>query len=426
MHPMLSQSNHESVFYALPDMIRSFGRRLIATCLFLVVALAGGCDGGRKVASVTPPPVVVTVAQPVQREVTECINYTGTTQALEYVEVRARVKGFLDQIRFQPRARVKKNDVLFVIDPRPYQNALDKAVAALAARKADLEQADFQVKKIARLIRENAAAEDERVDSQSKYDAALAGISSAEAAVAEARLNLEYCHVAAPISGRISRNMIDAGNLVEPSTTLLATIANDDFVYAYFDVSESDALRFRKAHAAAIRTAATLPFASAPAYLGLMNEAGYPHEGFIDYIAPTMDGSTGTVQVRAKFPNQEGFLMAGLFGRVRVPISRPRPALMVAEQALAMDQGQRYVLVVNDRKQVEYRRVKEVILDEGLRVIEEGVGPKDWVIVSGLQRVRPGATVTPQPTSMTALAGAATRPAAAPSVRSPASQKSVR
>jgi multidrug efflux system membrane fusion protein len=363
------------------------------------------------------PNPVVTVSQPVQREIAEAIEYTGNTAALESVEIRAQVKGYLQSINFKPRDRVKVGDLLFVIDPRPFQVALDKAAGDLAARKAELEKAEFDAQKINRLYKEEAAAEDERVDAKTKLDAARASIAIAESALAQAKLNYDYAHITAPTSGRISRNMVDAGNLVEPGTTLLATIVNDDSIYVYYNVSEADALRLKKRYANQPRPV------NPPAYLGLMDEAGYPHEGFLDYIAPELDRTTGTIQVRGRFPNADGALLAGLFARIRVPVSKPKPALMVTERALGMDQGQRYVLVVNSQNQVEYRKVKVGQLADGMRVIEEGIGPQDWVVTGGLQRVRDGVTVSPQRTTMSGVA-IASQPASSPVASSRAASKS--
>jgi membrane fusion protein, multidrug efflux system len=397
--------------HSKPMALRSIGRCSLLTLMGVV----SGC-GKPPTAGPLPTPTV-TVSLPVQGEVVDAIEYTGNTAALESVQIRAMVKGYLKSIHFKPRDRVKAGALLFVIDPRPYQVALDKATAELAARKANLDKAEFTAAKTSRLYKEDAAAEDEKVDSQAAMDAARAAIGMAEAAIADARLNLEYCHVTAPINGRISRNMIDAGNLIEPGTSMLATLVNDEDVYVYYDVSEADVLRLKRTASTRGRYTATQIVYPA-AYLGLMDETGYPHQGVLDYFAPELDRSTGTIQVRGRFPNSDGHLLAGLFARIRVPISKPTRALMVDERALGLDQGQRYLLVVNDQNVVEYRRVRVGILRDGLRAIEEGIRPTDWVIVNGLLRVRPRMTVVPQRAPMPVAVGPASRPAG-PSTSSP-------
>jgi multidrug efflux system membrane fusion protein len=382
---------------------------LAAAGLLAVLPLA--CDR-RSAQPAVVPPAVVSVSQPMQQEATEYIEYTGTTAPLESVEVRARVKGFLQSIHFQPRARVNKDDVLFKIDPSEYQNKLQQAQAQVAGNKARLEMAEFDLTRTEDLIKNNAATQYEYKQSIARRDEAEAALAAANANEQEAQLNVGYTKVTAPIAGSISRNMVDVGNLIQSDATLLATITNDDSIYAYFNISEGDVLRL-KARTASSQPDGTQPPPRPPAYLGLMSEQGYPHAGWIDYVSPTLDKSTGTIEVRGCFPNADGAMLGGLFARIRIPVSRPRTALWVAETALGMDQGQRYLLIVNDKKIVEYRPVQVGLLDQGLRLIEEGIQPTDWVIVNGLQRVRPGVEVTPRRVAMKTFAGAATMPARA-------------
>lgn len=364
------------------------------------------CDRQSKTPPALPPAVVV-VSQPVERMTAEYLEYTGNTAAIESVEIRARVKGFLQSIQFEPRAKVKKDDVLFKIEPDQYEAKLAQAKAEVDGNKARLDMAEYDVNRIENLLTQDAAAVYEHNQAIAKRDEAKAALAASHAAVDDAQLNVWYTQVKAPISGRISRNMVDAGNLVEAGTTLLATITKDDDVYVYFDVSEADVLRL-KAKAATTQPGRPEHLNYPPAYVGLMNESGYPHAGQLDYYSPTLDSSTGTIEVRGRFPNQNGDLLPGLFARIRVPVGKPRKTICVSEMALGIDQGQYYLLVVSDKNVVEYRRVKVGLLDEGLRTIEEGIAPTDWVITSGMQRVRPGAAVNVERTPMVGQAATAT------------------
>lgn len=378
-----------------------------------VAWLAPGCSKPAAKPSPAMPPAVVTVAEPIHQEVVDYIEYTGTTTAIETVDVRARVKGFLQSMHFEPRAKVKKDQLLFVIDPSQYQATLDGAVADQAARKAQFDLAVYTFGFTDDLFKKDMGTEYERNTALAKRDAAKAAVDAAKATIDEAKLNLSYTQVTAPIAGRVSRNLVDVGNLVGAGeNTLLTTIVNDSSVYVYFDMSENDLLTLMRTRVKRGRTDTRPAKLDVPAFLALADETGYPHEGRIDFADTHLDTSTATISVRAIFENTRDDLLPGLFARVRVPTSKPREALMVSERALGSDQGQRYLLVVNEKNVVEYRPVKVGRLDEGLRVITAGIGPKDRVIVRGLQRVRPGATVTPQPSAMWEHEGITTRPAA--------------
>lgn len=384
----------------------------------LLATSVGGCRDGHKHAAAPLPPATVMVSRPVEREITEYLEATGNTSALESVVVQARVKGFLESMHFTPEEKVKKDQLLFVIDPRPFEVALEQAKGQLQLRQAEARFAEYDLSRMTRLQAQDAAAEREERQSRAKMEEAQASVVIAQSAVDEAKLNLDFAHVKAPIAGRISRNLVDIGNLINPGQDQLATITNDDSVYAYFNVSEQDVLRLSRMYGGARRQAVAEPGkdppVEIPVHLALMDEAEFPHAGRIDYVAPTLDAATGTISIRAVFPNPDGFLRVGYFVRVRIPVSKPTPALLVAEQALGMDQGQYYLLVVNDKNKVEYRRVRTGILDKGLRVIEEGLDPNDHVIVIGLQRVRPGAEVIPETVSMESVTQVTTRPAAKP------------
>jgi RND family efflux transporter MFP subunit len=312
------------------------------------------------------------------------------------------VTGFLEKVHFQPRAKVNPGDVLFTIDQRPFQNTLDQAKAAEASLKAQLVKAQWDLDKEQDLMARGAASQDELTTAVTTRDSLAAQVGEAQARVNNAQLNLDFCTVTAPIHGRISRTLLDPGNLVAADNTVLASIVNDDDIYAYFNASERDVLTLREqvrqqlvAEGKTPQSQPDIAIVKPPVFLGLMTEDDCRHEGYIDYTAPALDPSTGTIQVRARFPNAAGQLLAGLFVRIRAPLGQPRPALLVAERALGSDQGQRYVLVTNAQNVVEYRPVKIGSRHDRWRVITDGVKADDWVIINGLQRVRPGVTVKP-------------------------------
>lgn len=404
-------------------------KRLIAVAPIVMPALLmGGCAKGSPPAKAPTPPVV-SVSQPLQRTVTDSVEVTGTTQAIESVEIRARVSGWLEKINFTPRAKVKKDDLLFVIDPRPFKAKLDQAQAELARAKAELTLADFEAKRMKDLRDRDAAADVEFARKVAEFERAKGDVAAAQAAVEEAQLNLGYTQVRTPISGTVSRNLVDVGNLVgSGDNTLLTTVVNEESLYAYFDISEIDLLpliRMRSATTTSDSAPSTQKL-DIPAYLALADETGYPHEGRIDFLETAIDPNTGTLRGRGIFPNPKGEMLPGMFVRIWIPVSKPQTALMVTERALGVDQGQHYLLVVNDRNVVEYRRVKVGLLENGLRVIKDGLSAGEWVVVNGLQRVRPTITVSPERMPMEAAAGVATQPASAVSRRAKASGSSAR
>lgn len=387
-----------------------------------LVPQLSGCARQEARATSPPPPAEVVVSRPLTTQVQDTIDSTGVIAPLEEVEVRARVTGFLEKMYFTPRDWVKKDQLLFTIDPRPFEMALSKAEADHAALRAQLAKAENDVKKVQDLYDRGVSSADERIDVISKRDALAAQIAAAYAEKSRAELNLEWCSVKAPIDGRITRNLVDVGNLVSSDTTVLARIVNDAEVYAYYDVSEQDALRLR---ARASETGEKLPAAAkSPSFLGRMTDEGFPFEGHVDYADPSVRPSTGTIQVRSRFKNPDDKLLPGLFARVRCPVSKPYVALAVSERALGSDQGQRFLLVVNSESVVEYRPVKVGRLENGLRIIESGINADDRVITIGLQRVRPGITVKPveqaMPVGPATKSGSAPAPASAPDSKSPA------
>ncbi len=364
---------------------------LIILSFLLIIAITA-CD--QKNTYVPPPPPVVTVERPSQQSVTDYEEFTGTTVAVETVELRARVEGYLQSMHFSAGANVNQGDILFVIDPRPLQARLDANTSDLAIRQAELKLAETTLKRKEGALKDKAISEVDAIEARAQRDKAAASVDAAKAAVETARLNLSYTKIHAPISGRISRNLVDVGNLVgADESTLLATIIKDDPIYTYFNVSERDLLNYRKSKRNWDRSNGEDEII--PLYMGLSNERGYPFKGRVDYLANRIDAATGTIQLRGVFPNPDHVLLPGLFARIRVPIATNQDALLVPDNALGADQQGRFVLVVNSQNMVEYRAVETGSLIQGMRVIKDGITPEDMVIVNGVQRARPGIAVTP-------------------------------
>lgn len=365
--------------------------------LSVLSTVIGGCAQQPPPPSL--PPLVVTISQPIERQVVDHDEYTGRTTAVEEVEVRARVSGYLVKVNFTEGAEVPKGELLFQIDPRPFQATLDAAKGQVAQWEAKRARAEADVARNQRLLPKGAASQKDLDNSISDLGEARAAIQSAQAAIEQATLSLEFTRITAPISGRISRTSITEGNLVTADTTLLTTIVSMHPMYAYFDVDERSMLRYQQL--ARERKRQSAREARVPVLLKLANEEGFPHEGIIDFIDNRVDPTTGTIRTRGVFPNTNRVLTPGLFVRVRIPGSDTYTALLVADRTLGTDQGQKYVWIVNEQNVVEYRVVTPGSLQsDGLRVIQAGLKPDEWVIVNGLQRARPGVTVVPQRVEM--------------------------
>jgi membrane fusion protein, multidrug efflux system len=360
--------------------------------LLLTLALTG-CSGGPDPAA-TPPAPAVTVSFPLKKQVTDFLEYTGETDALESVDIRARVQGFLDKMAFQPGAMVKAGDLLFVIDPRPYKARVDQDAAKLKAKEASYELARVRADKSSNLLTSASIAELSHLEEIAKRNVAQAEVGMAQADLEEGKLQLDYCDVRSPINGRAGRNLVDIGNLVGAADkTLLTTVVNDSSVYVFFNVSEDDLLML-------LRKFPTEPGdpeehkPRAPVFMSLGDEKDYLHQGRMDFADNKVDRSTGTLRVRAIFPNENGFLKPGLFCRIRVPL-QTREALLVPNTAIGIDQAGRYVLAVTKDDVVEQKPVQIGKESDGMVVIEKGLSESDRIIVNGIQRARPGAKVKP-------------------------------
>lgn len=378
----------------------------------LAVALLGGC--GEDNIYVEPPPPTVTVAKPLQQTVIDYLEFTGTTAPVERVEVRARVNGFLESMHFEPGTQVDKGDLLFVIDPKPFQARVDAAKAELASAEASLTKAESDFARLSEAGERGAVTERDVVAAAADRDAAKAAVAAAEAALTDAELELGYTQVTAPISGRIGRNRVDVGNLVgEGDATLLTTVTRYDPIYAYFNINERDLLRVLQLYRENVEAKGidpdTQPDTDIPLYLELANEEGFPHEGELNFAESDVDPDTGTLQLRGIFPNPADppVILPGLFTRIRLPLEQQQDALLVSERALGFDQGGPYLLTVNDQDVVEKTSVVLDQLVDGLRVVNTGLEPEDWVVVNGVQRARPGAKVDPQRAEMPTMAASA-------------------
>ena len=364
--------------------------------LLLIFALLGSTIYGCKQNQPQPPPPPqVTVSKPVVREIVEWDEYTGRLEAVDTVDVRARVSGYLESIHFKDGQTVKQGDLLFVIDPRPYQAELDRAEAELKLAQAKLSLAINDHKRAEHLVSARAISEEEADTKASDERVARATVEQAEAVVKAAKLNVEFTQVRAPISGLISRRYVTIGNLINGGTggTLLTTIVSLDPIYCYFDADENSYLRYTN-----LEQEGKLPnprSAHNPAYMELSNETGYPHKGYVDFLDNRLDPNTGTIRGRGVFPNPDNSLTPGLFARMKITGSGEYKAILIPDEAIGSDQSQKYVMVVNPENMVEYRQVTLGPLVNGLRVVREGVGPDDRIIVKGLQRAMPGIKVSP-------------------------------
>jgi RND family efflux transporter MFP subunit len=379
-----------------------------------IIAFAG-C-GKRTQALVDTPPAEVTVSNPVVREVTDYFEFPGQTAAVGEVEIRARVIGYIVKVNFEDGQEVKKGDLLFEIDPRPYQAALDRAQGESTRLKAVLEKAKADLSRSDRLRPSGAVSEDEYEQHVAQLAIAKASIQTSEAAVRDAQLNLEFTKVVSPIDGRVSRARITEGNLVQPGTgesMVLTTVVTTNPIYVYFNIDERALLQYEElkwqsgedSHPSRIKDQ------NISVEIGLAAEDGFPHKGILDFIDNKVDSKTGTIRARGNFNNSKQYLTPGLFVRVRIPFGKPHQALLISERAIGTDQRQKYLLTVNKKNVVEYCLVKVGSLQNGMRVIESGIESDDLVIVNGLQRARPGATVKPHTEEKSI---AATSPATGP------------
>ena len=374
-----------------------YGTRLLRRTCRMAVALctiATGCKQSTQAPPPAPPPPV-TVAAPIRKEIVEWDEFTGRTDAIESVQIRPRVSGYIDQIGFSDGQLVQPGDLLFVIDRRPYQDALDEATANLKDAEANrqLQEANF------------ARAEQlyqTKVTSKQDFDTSVAQKNQAEAKTAQARaqvntaqLNLDWTQVKAPIAGRMSRQLVNRGNLVQADSTVLTTLVSVDPIYAYFNVDERTVQKYISQTKSGERQDPRVQIAI-PVYLQLESEEGFPHEGVADFIDNTYNAATGTLQVRARVPNRDGFLLPNAFVRLRMAGTPKHEAILITDRAVGTDQGQKFIRVVDPEGVVQTRPVELGPVVDGLRVVRNGLGPDERVVINGLLNARPGRKVTAQ------------------------------
>lgn len=371
---------------------------LSATILLmsLVALLLSSCIEKEQKVAPPPPPPAVTVANPTVQDVINYRYFTGYTEAQKEIELRARVEGYLESFNFQPGTLIKKGAHLFSIDPKPFEADVAKAEANLETRQAEQKLADATLKRKKSAFKQKAVSELAVLEAQAELSKAKAQVKETEAQLVSANLQLSYTKIYAPENGRISRNLVDVGNLVGTGgdKTLLATLVKSNPIFVYFNMDERSFMLFKnhfKEKGLDIRKD------NVEVHLGLEGDTDYPYSGTGDYIANKLDLATGTILARANFPNKDLFIIPGLFAKIRIPISDAKAALLVPEIAISSDQRGRFVLTVENDGTVKYNPIEIGALISGMRVITKGVTVDDRVIVKGIQRARPGAKVTPQP-----------------------------
>jgi len=331
----------------------------------------------------SPPPTAVTVRPVEQKEIVEWNEFTGRTEPVESVEIRPRTSGYIQEVRFQSGQMAKKGDVLFVIDPRWNQAVFDQ-------RQAEYDQAKSENDRTAKLLANNAISAEEAEARKAHYEEARAALDSA-------RLDLEYTEVRAPIDGRVSRALLTEGNYVSgnaDSASLLTTVVSVNPVYVNADIDEDSLLKFNELVNA--KKLGTTDGGKIPVELQLADESEFPHQGYIESFDNRLDPDTGTILLRAVFPNDDGRIVPGLFARIRIPLSERHPALLVDERAIGTDQANKFVLTLTPTNTVQYQAVELGPLIDGERVVRSGLEAGEKIIVNGLARVRPGMPVTPQ------------------------------
>jgi len=368
------------------------GAMLMAFRPLLLVVLGlslFGCN--RQPPQQAPPPPPVTIAKPIQKQVVEWDDFTGRTDAVQMVDIRPRVSGYIDNITFQAGGMVNQGELLFVIDPRPYQAIYDQAVAGMRQAEANRQLNDANFQRASRLRATNVTSKEEYDTSLAQRNQADAAFVSSQAQVSAAKLNLDFTQITAPISGRISREQVTVGNLVQTDNTLLTNITSVDPIYAYFNVDERSVERYQELHKGRVD-----PQQNVPVYLKLENETGFPHEGVIDFSNNQFDSGTGTLQARGVFPNKNGLLIPGAFVTVRIGGTAPYKGILITDRAVASDQGRKFCLVVDANNVVQARPVELGPVFEGLRIVRSGLKGDENVIINGIVNARPGSKVNPQ------------------------------
>ncbi|HTD05420.1 efflux RND transporter periplasmic adaptor subunit [Undibacterium sp.] len=375
----------------------------VSAAIVLLIAAAGTVGAirvhaGNPEPKAAPPATTVDVAEVVSRKIVDWQNYSGKLEAVDRVEIRPLVGGTLTAVHFKDGSLVKKGDLLFTIDPRPYAAEVARVQAQLAAAEARAAYTASDLARGERLLADNAIARRDYEEKQNAAREAAANVLAAQAALKAARLNLEYTQITAPVAGRISRAEVTVGNVIAvgAGSPPLSTLMSVSQVYASFDVDEQSFLKYVNP--------AQAKNAQVPVFLGLANEDGYSRQGKISSIDNRIDTSSGTIRVRAVFDNQDGLLLPGLYARIRLGGGTPHEALLIDEKAIGTDQSKRFVLTVDKENHTAYREVRLGAKQEDLLIVEGGLKAGERIVVNGLQRTRPGDTITPNMVPMSKLA----------------------
>jgi RND family efflux transporter MFP subunit len=371
--------------------------RTIAVALLLGVAVGAFSGCGRAPAQGKAPLPTVTVAPVEQKEIVERNEFTGRVEPVDSVEIRPRVSGYIEEVKFQSGQLVKKGEVLFQIDPRWHQATFEQRQAEYEQARTRLDNARREADRTPKLLSNNAISVEESDARESRFEEAKSGLLAAQAALDSARLDLDYTLVRAPIAGRVSRALLTEGNYVSGvagAATVLTTLVSVNPVYVHADMDENSLLRFNElARAKKLEADGD---GRIPVELQLADEQDFPHRGYIESFDNRLNADTGSILLRAVFPNADGRIVPGLFARIRVPLSDRHAALLVEERAIGTDQAQKFVLTLTPTNTVAYRPVQLGPVIEGKRVVRTGLQGTEEIVVNGLQRVRPGMPVTPQ------------------------------
>jgi multidrug efflux system membrane fusion protein len=366
----------------------------LALAIALVIgswAVLGQHGASHAQTSSAPPPPTVTVAQTLVRTVSDADEFTGRLQAIDTIQLRPRVSGYVDRVLFTEGAMVKKGQLLFQIDPRPYQAEVDRLQANLGQARAELALANENAARAQKLLDQHAVSREEADRMSTASQSAKGQVAADSAALEAAQLNREFTEVRAPIDGRVSNALITAGNLVTPSDVLTSVVSVNP-VYAYFDVDEHSYLkldRIRRAHGAAPQIA-----------MALADESGFPHSGRIDFVDNQLSAASGTIRLRAVFDNSDGSFTPGLYVHMQLRSESRQPRALIDDRAVGTDLGNKFVYVLDKDRKVDYRKITTGPLIDGLRVVTDGLSSTDVIVVNGLQHVRPGMEVNPTKVAM--------------------------